>query len=117
SSFLQRMGRTGRRAGARRNCLFLATTFQGFLLSLGVLQKWQEAWVEAALPPPEPWGVVAQQALAMVLEQGLVPRHALLQRLQRAFPECEQSDIALLVDAALDKGYLSMAEPDLLQVG
>lgn len=117
SSFLQRMGRTGRRAGARRNCLFLATTFQGFLLSLGVLQKWQEAWVEAALPSPEPWGVVAQQALAMVLEQGLVPRHALLQRLQRAFPECEQSDIALLVDAALDKGYLSMAEADLLQVG
>lgn len=117
SSFLQRMGRTGRRVGARRNCLFLATTFQGFLLSLGVLQKWQEAWVEAALLPPEPWGVVAQQALAMVLEQGLVPRHALLQRLQRAFPECEQSDIALLVDAALDKAYLSMAEADLLQVG
>ena len=117
SSFLQRMGRTGRRAGARRNCLFLATTYQGFLLSLGVLQKWQEAWVEAALPPPEPWGVVAQQALAMVLEQGLVPRHALLQRLQRAFPECEQSDIALLVDSAIDKAYLSMAEADLLQVG
>jgi len=117
SSFLQRMGRTGRRAGARRNCLFLATTFQGFLLSLGVLQKWQEAWVEAALPPPEPWGVVAQQALAMVLEQGLVPRHALLQRLQRAFPECGQSDIALLVDSAIDKAYLSMAEADLLQVG
>lgn len=117
SSFLQRMGRTGRRAGARRNCLFLATTYQGFLLSLGVLQKWQEAWVEAALPPSEPWGVVAQQALAMVLEQGLVPRHALLQRLQRAFPECEQSDIALLVDSAIDKAYLSMAEADLLQVG
>lgn len=117
SSFLQRMGRTGCRAGARRNCLFLATTYQGFLLSLDVLQKWQEAWVEAALLPPEPWGVVAQQALAMVLEQGLVPRHALLQRLQRAFPECEQSDIALLVDSAIDKAYLSMAEPDLLQIG
>ena len=25
SSFLQRMGRTGRRSGAERNCLFLAT--------------------------------------------------------------------------------------------
>lgn len=117
SSFLQRMGRTGRRAGARRNCLFLATSSQGFLLSLGVLQKWQETWVEAALPPPEPWGVVAQQALAMVLELDLVPRHTLLQRLQRAFPECQRSDIALLVDSALDKAYLSLAEADLLQVG
>lgn len=117
SSFLQRMGRTGRRAGARRNCLFLATTDQGFLLSLGVLQKWQEAWVEAASPPPEPWGVVAQQALAMVLEQGLVPRHALLQRLQRVFPECEPADIHLLVDSVLDKAYLSMADANLLQIG
>ncbi|TAH41674.1 MAG: DEAD/DEAH box helicase [Betaproteobacteria bacterium] len=117
SSFLQRMGRTGRRAGARRNCLFLATTLQGFLLSLGVLQKWQETWVEAASPPPEPWGVVAQQALAMVLEDGLLPRHALLQRLQRAFVECEQADIVFLVDSLLDKGYLAMAEADLLQVG
>lgn len=117
SSFLQRMGRTGRRAGARRNCLFLATTYQGFLLSLGVLQKWQEAWVEAASPPPEPWSVVAQQALAMVLEQGLVPRHALLRRLQRAFPECEPADIDLLVDSVLDKAYLSMADADLLQIG
>lgn len=117
SSFLQRMGRTGRRAEARRNCLFLATTHLGFLLSLGVLQKWQEAWVEAALPPPEPWGVVAQQALAMVLEQGLVPRHGLLQRLQRAFPECVRADIALVVDSLRDRAYFSMAEADLLQVG
>ena len=117
SSFLQRMGRTGRRAGARRNCLFLATTDQGFLLSLGVLQKWQEAWVEAALPPPEPWGVVAQQALAMVLELGLVPRHELLQRLQSAFPECERADIEVLMDSTLNRAYLSMAEADLLQIG
>ena len=66
SSFLQRMGRTGRRTGARRNCLFLATSDNAFLLALGLTQKWSEAWVEAAAPPAEPWHIVAQQA--MVLE-------------------------------------------------
>ena len=117
SSFLQRMGRTGRRSGARRNCLFLATGDQGFLLSLGLLEKWREAWVEAALPPPEPWAVVAQQALVMVLELGLVPRHALLQRLQKAFPECAQGDIGTLLDTLQARDYLSAPEQDLLQVG
>src|SRR5690606_15618736 len=71
SSFLQRMGRTGRRTGSRRNCLFLTTSDNAFMLALGVTRKWSEAWVEAAAPPPEPWHIVAQQAMAAVLEHAL----------------------------------------------
>ncbi|MGS0758609.1 helicase-related protein, partial [Roseateles sp. GG27B] len=48
SSFLQRMGRTGRRSGSLRNCLFLTTNQDAFMLALGVTQLWSQAWVEAA---------------------------------------------------------------------
>jgi ATP-dependent Lhr-like helicase len=49
----------------RRNCLFLTTNDNAFMLALGVTQKWSEAWVEAAVPPAEPWHIVAQQALVL----------------------------------------------------
>jgi ATP-dependent helicase Lhr and Lhr-like helicase len=74
SSFLQRMGRTGRRDGALRNCLFLTTSDDAFMLALGITKKWSEAWVEAAVPPAEPWHIVAQQALVLILERGRFQR-------------------------------------------
>ncbi len=40
SSFLQRMGRTGRRPGTSRNCLFLATDDDALLRSAGLIELW-----------------------------------------------------------------------------
>jgi ATP-dependent Lhr-like helicase len=54
SSFLPRMGRTGRRAGARRSCLFLCTNDDSLMPAMGICRLWGEARVEAAYPPPEP---------------------------------------------------------------
>lgn len=68
SSFLQRMGRSGRRAGSRRNCLFLTTTDEAFLLACAITTLWREKYVEHIKPPPLPWHIVAQQMLALVLE-------------------------------------------------
>ena len=47
---------------AAANCLFLTTNDDAFLLALGVTQKWSEGWVEAAVPPAQPWPILAQQA-------------------------------------------------------
>src|SRR5205823_9259461 len=38
ASFLQRMGRTGRRAGVARNCLFLATGDEALLRAAGLAE-------------------------------------------------------------------------------
>jgi ATP-dependent Lhr-like helicase len=116
SSFLQRMGRTGRRAGGRRNCLFLATDGGAFLQALGVTQKWAEGWVEAARPPTEPWNIVAQQALAHVLEEGSIPEADLSSRLAECFPELAPADIRSLVSHLVDRGYLCH-DGQLLQIG
>lgn len=70
ASFLQRLGRTGRRAGERRNCLFLATSEAALLRGAGLIRLWQEGFVEPVVPPPLPYHVLAQQLLALVLQEG-----------------------------------------------
>jgi ATP-dependent helicase Lhr and Lhr-like helicase len=70
ASFLQRLGRSGRRAGTRRNCLFLATTEDALLRALGILQLWSEGYVEPVIPPALPYHVLAQQILALILQEG-----------------------------------------------
>ncbi|MFE2912594.1 DEAD/DEAH box helicase [Kitasatospora indigofera] len=69
ASFLQRIGRTGRRAGSIRNCLFLATEDDTLLQAAGLLRLWGQGWVEAVTPPPEPRHLVAQQLLALTLQE------------------------------------------------
>lgn len=110
SSFLQRMGRTGRRAGGRRNCLFLTTNDNAFLLALGVTQKWSDAWVEAAVPPAEPWHIVAQQALVLSLERGELATRDLVELLHEAFPELQTEDIEALVEHLVGQQFLDRAE-------
>ncbi|WP_328677732.1 DEAD/DEAH box helicase [Streptomyces sp. NBC_00343] len=69
ASFLQRIGRTGRRAGNTRNCLFLATHKDSLLQAAGLLLLWSRGWVEPVVPPPEPRHLVAQQLLATTLQE------------------------------------------------
>lgn len=69
SSFLQRMGRTGRRAGARRNCLLLATKDETLVQAAGVIDLWAEGYVEPIEPPPLPLHVLSQQLMALALQE------------------------------------------------
>lgn len=73
SSFLQRIGRTGRRADVARNCLFLATTEEAFLRSIGLLYLWRSGFVEPVEPPALPLHIYAQQIMALCLqERGII---------------------------------------------
>ncbi len=70
ASFLQRVGRTGRRPGTRRNCLFLTTSDEAFLRAAGLIRLWSEGYVEPVVPPRRPLHVLAQQLLALILQEG-----------------------------------------------
>ena len=70
ASFLQRLGRTGRRPGTRRNALFLATNSDAFLEAAGLLLLWKRGFVEPITPPPHPRHLTAQQLLALALQEG-----------------------------------------------
>ncbi|WP_329194507.1 DEAD/DEAH box helicase [Streptomyces sp. NBC_01435] len=69
ASFLQRLGRTGRRPGSTRNCLFLALDEAGLLSATALLLLWSRGWVEPVIAPPEPRHIVAQQVLALCLQE------------------------------------------------
>jgi len=116
SSFLQRMGRTGRRSDNRRNCLFLTTNDNAFLLALGIAKRWSDAWVEAAVPPDKPWPIVAQQAMTTTLERGQLAWRELTSVLAGSFPELPPDRADQLVEHMVLNGYLARSE-DVLSVG
>ncbi|MFC7548967.1 DEAD/DEAH box helicase [Plantactinospora sp. GCM10030261] len=72
ASFLQRLGRTGRRASSTRNCLFLCRTADTLVAAAGLLHRWGSGWVEPVQPPPEPRHIVAQQIMALCLQERAV---------------------------------------------
>jgi ATP-dependent helicase Lhr and Lhr-like helicase len=72
ASFLQRLGRTGRRAGRTRNAMLLAVTDDELLQGAGLLLLWGEGYVEPVQPPPVPRHLHAQQLLALCLQEGQV---------------------------------------------
>src|SRR5699024_2843436 len=74
AAFLQRLGRTGRRPGSRRNALFLAVTDKDLLTAAALLLLWSEGYVEPVEAPPAPRHLVAQQLLGLCLQKGQVGR-------------------------------------------
>lgn len=108
ASFLQRMGRTGRRAGARSNCLFLATSDEGLLRAAALLDLWGRGYVEPVNAPPKPYHILAQQLMALVLQERGVGRRAFLEWLADvpAFSEMPGENVQALVDHLVRTGTL-----------
>jgi ATP-dependent Lhr-like helicase len=75
ASFLQRLGRSGRRAGSSRNCLFLALDKKSLLWAAGLLRLWGTGYVEPVAAPSDPRHIVAQQLLALCLQEGTVGKN------------------------------------------
>ncbi|GGO30364.1 DEAD/DEAH box helicase [Micromonospora parathelypteridis] len=69
ASFLQRLGRTGRRPGGTRNCLLLCRSGAELTKAAALLLLWGRGWVEPVVAPPEPRHIVAQQVMALCLQE------------------------------------------------
>lgn len=109
ASFLQRLGRTGRRPGTVRNCMFLATKREAFLQAGAILRLAGEGWVEPIRPPAEPLHLVAQQLLASTLEEGALPRHLALDGPVSTFARLAgiaPASVAEVLDYLLASGHL-----------
>lgn len=108
SSFLQRMGRTGRRSGTRSNCLFLATSDEGLLRAAALLDLWQRGYVEPVNAPPKPFHILGQQLMALVLQERGVGRRASLEWLADvpAFSAMSREQIETLIDHLICTGTL-----------
>jgi ATP-dependent Lhr-like helicase len=114
ASFLQRLGRTGRRPGSFRNCLFLALDGQALVKAAGLLLLWSRGWVEPVLAPPEPRHIVAQQLLALCLQEHRVGDRLWPQWWNGLAPFDRSAEP--IVRHLLDQGYLE-TDGGLLFVG
>ena len=113
ASFLQRLGRTGRRLGTVRNALFLATDSDTFLEAAALLLLWRRGFVEPIVPPPRPLHLVAQQLLALALQEGAFGPSA-VRDWWADLPSME--DAAEVLDYLEAQGFL-VSDSGLLSIG
>ena len=72
SSFLQRMGRTGRRPGSHANITFFCEDRDAVLQAVALIELARGHWVESIPEQTRCWPVLVHQLLAMTLQFGAV---------------------------------------------
>ncbi len=109
AAFLQRLGRTGRRAGTVGNALVLATDDDALMRSCAVLLRWAEGYIEPVAPPPTPFHLVAQQILALSLQESGVGRRLWTEWLGQPFVlgEAAAGVAPKIVDHLVVSGFLA----------
>lgn len=118
SSFLQRMGRSGRRIGRTRNCLFLATTDESLIQAAGLIDLWAHGFVEPITAPPKPYHILAQQLMALVLQEKGIGRRDWAGWIKNvvSIASLTAVDVEHLIEYMLNKQILS-EDQDILWLG
>ena len=114
ASFLQRLGRTGRRAGSTRNCLFLALHRDEVPWVAGLLLLWSRGYVEPVAAPPAPRHIVAQQLLALCLQENKIGARLWVDGWNRLAPFDRSAEPILRY--LVDNGFLDQ-DGELLFIG
>jgi ATP-dependent Lhr-like helicase len=118
ASFLQRLGRTGRRADTRSNCTFFCLSPESLLQSIAVVRLAEAGWVEDVRPASQAMHVLAHQVMALVLQEGGISRHRLLPWVESAYPfsSVRPERLQELIDTMLGREILYEAD-GLLSLG
>ena len=108
ASFLQRLGRTGRRAETSRNCLFLATSERALLKAAGLLELWGSGFVEPVVARQQPLHIFSQQLMALTLQLnglGIADWHDWIGRLP-PFAALDPAQVGAIIHFLREKGIL-----------
>ena len=118
ASFLQRLGRTGRRANTRANCTFFCLSSESLLQSVALLRLAEAGWVEDVTPAAHAMHVLAHQVMALILQEGGISRHKLMPWVEAAYPfsSIRPERVQELVDTMVAREILYEAD-GLLSLG
>jgi ATP-dependent Lhr-like helicase len=108
SSFLQRIGRTGRREGQVANMAFLCESSEELLLAIALVELARSQWVEAVPIQTRCWPVLVQQLMALSLQFGAISRedaHAQLSRVSD-FQGLSREEYEALITHLVTKEFL-----------
>jgi len=83
SSFMQRMGRTGRRPGQAANTTFLSPNIESALQAMALIRLARRGWVESVRLEQRRWPILVHQLLAIALARGGVAANAGWEMLSR----------------------------------
>ncbi len=110
ASFLQRMGRTGRRENSVPNCTFLATEQDALVQAAALLRLHARGYVEPVRPVRRGAHLLAHQLMALALQEGGIARADWWAWLSAAAPFQQLSDAArdALVEHMLAQGILHL---------
>ena len=117
SSFLQRMGRSGRRGKAGYVVWVLADPCE-LLVSVSILESAMHRRVEPLHPLIDAYNVLAQQLLLNLHRTKRTTKNHLVRALHELppFAEIPASAIGMIIDYAIAKGYLT-TDGDMLMLG
>ncbi len=83
SSFMQRMGRTGRRSGTSANTAFFCEDPEAVIQAVALIELAREGWVEKVADQQRCWPVLVHQLLAMTLQFGAISAERCWEQLAR----------------------------------
>jgi ATP-dependent Lhr-like helicase len=111
SSFLQRMGRTGRRAGQVANTAFFCETTEGVLQAIALIELAKAGWVESVEVERRCWPVLIHQLLAMSLASDGITAEDAWSHLSLVpdFRDIHRAEFDRLVNWMLRDGALRLA--------
>lgn len=109
ASFLQRMGRTGRRPNSVSNCTFLVTKEDAVLRAAAILQLQREGYVEPVSPSRRASHIFAHQVMALTIQTGGLVRADVDVWLRGAtsFADLTADDREEILDHMLQRGILA----------
>lgn len=117
-SFLQRMGRTGRRPGQAANTTFLCETLDAVLQATALIELARSGWVESVRIDGRCWPVLIHQVIALALAQDGVGPDAAWSLLSKVpdFQGIQRPEFDALIDWMLRGRFLRLVS-GLLVVG
>lgn len=108
SSFLQRMGRTGRREGAVANTTFFTEEDEFVLRAVAIVELARSGFVEPVKTNPEAWHLLLHQIMALCLERGAIRKNETWSLLTNAhcFSNITETSFSEFFDFLIEREFL-----------
>jgi ATP-dependent helicase Lhr and Lhr-like helicase len=111
SSFLQRLGRTGRRANQRSNTTFFCEDVETALQAIAIIELAKKGWVESVPTQTRVWPVLVHQLLALTLQFGAISPERCWEQLAVVsdFSGIQHTEFEILIQHMIQEDFLFQA--------
>jgi ATP-dependent Lhr-like helicase len=116
ASLIQRVGRSGRKEGAKSNLLLYATNKWDLLQSIACWELYKSGFVEPVYNQEKPYDLLFHQTLSILKETCGIAPSLLLDKLKKnvAFRSFDESEIAAILSYMIKADYIEDLKRDLI---